>query len=78
MNREEEAKELRQFDIRTVERNIRRGVVGRKDYDKYLKSLPDVADKVAPHEAPETMVESEQSLADALPPEPAADQSEAG
>ena len=73
MNREEEAKELRQFDIRTVERYIRRGVVGRKDYDKYLKSLPDVTDKVAPHEAPETMVETEQVLADAPSTEAPAD-----
>lgn len=58
MNREEETKELRAFDIRTVERSIRRGTVTRKDYDKYLKSLPDVSDKVAPHEAPETLTEN--------------------
>jgi hypothetical protein len=67
MNREEEAKELRQFDIRIVERNIRRGVVNRKDYEKFLKSLPDVADKVAPHEAPETLTDAEPAATDATP-----------
>jgi len=59
MNREEETKELRAFDIRTVERSIRRGSVTRKDYNAYLKSLPDAADKVAPHEAPETLTETD-------------------
>jgi hypothetical protein len=34
------------FDRRIVERNIKRGLTTRKDYDKYLKSLADAADKV--------------------------------
>ena len=42
--------DLRFWDVRTIERRIRRGLVGRKDYDKHLKSLPDVADKAAPIE----------------------------
>ena len=37
-----------QFDVRTVERNIKKGHVTRKDYEKYLKALPDVAANVAP------------------------------
>lgn len=35
----------RLFDARNVERNIQRGVITRKDYEKHLKSLPDVASK---------------------------------
>jgi hypothetical protein len=36
------------WDVRTVGRRIRRGLLNRKDYDKYLKSLPDIADKAQP------------------------------
>ena len=36
------------WDVRTIERRIRRGQVTRKDYDKFVKSLPDVADKAVP------------------------------
>jgi hypothetical protein len=52
MSREEEAKNLRLFDNRTVERNIRKGLVTRKDYEKFLKTLPDAADKAAPPTPP--------------------------
>lgn len=38
-------REMEQFDVRIVARNIRRGKMARKDYDKHLKDLPDVADK---------------------------------
>ena len=38
-------KQARLFDKRTVERNIKKGLVTRKDYDKYLKTLDDVSDK---------------------------------
>ncbi len=38
-------KQARLFDKRTVERNIKKGLVTRKDYEKYLKTLDDVADK---------------------------------
>ena len=31
----------RLYDVRVVERNIRKGVISRKDVDRYLKSLPD-------------------------------------
>ena len=33
------------WDSRTVERRIRKGQMTRKEYEKYLKSLDDVADK---------------------------------
>lgn len=35
----------RLYDKRTVERSIKKGLLARKDYDKYLKSLEDVAEK---------------------------------
>ncbi|HEX3905562.1 MAG TPA: hypothetical protein VH853_22245 [Polyangia bacterium] len=38
-------KSTRLFDKRTVDRNIKKGLVTRKDYDKHLKTLDDVAGK---------------------------------
>jgi hypothetical protein len=49
MSKDKDVKEShdpRLFDSRTVERNIKRGVITRKDYEKHLKSLGDVKDKV--------------------------------
>jgi hypothetical protein len=45
MTREAEAKNDRLFDKRTVDRSIKKGLVTRKDYDKHLKALEDVAGK---------------------------------
>jgi len=36
------------YDVRIVNRNIRDGAVSKKDYDKYIESLPDVEDKSEP------------------------------
>ncbi len=36
------------WDVRTLDRRVRKGHVNRKDIEKHLKSLPDVADKAAP------------------------------
>ena len=33
------------WDVRTLNRRVRKGQVTRKDIDKHLKALPDVADK---------------------------------
>jgi hypothetical protein len=41
----------RVYDVRVLERNIRKGLVARKDVDRYLKSLPDAAQNVAPPSA---------------------------
>ena len=35
-------------DVRILERKLRRGLISRKDHDKYLKSLPDRADNAIP------------------------------
>ena len=48
--RDTDSKPQRQFDVRTVERNIKKGYFTRKDYEKHLKALPDTAEKVAPPE----------------------------
>jgi len=45
MSRDADAKNARLFDRRTVDRNIKKGLITRKDYDKHLKALADVADK---------------------------------
>ena len=60
--------DLRFWDVRTIERRIRRGQVGRKDYEKHLKSLPDVADKAAPIDlTDEPEIEHDEPMADAEP-----------
>ena len=41
-------KEELDYDVRIVDRNIRDGVVAKKDYDKYIKDLPDVEEKGEP------------------------------
>ena len=41
----EAAKNDRLFDKRTIERNIKKGLVTRKDYEKHLKTMEDVASK---------------------------------
>ena len=38
-----DTKNIRLFDKRTVERNIKKGLIGRKDYEKHMKTLEDVA-----------------------------------
>ncbi|HVR64513.1 MAG TPA: hypothetical protein VMU50_21580 [Polyangia bacterium] len=57
MSRDADAKSARLFDRRTVDRNIKKGLITRKDYEKHLKGLGDVADKGThggedPHESP--------------------------
>ena len=45
--RDPDAKNIRLFDVRTVERNIKKGLITRKDYDKHLKALEDAQEKVS-------------------------------
>ena len=44
--KEESDKKL--FDVRTVKNYIGKGQVDRKEYERFLKSLPDVTDKAEP------------------------------
>ena len=64
--------ESKRFDVRVIERNLRRGWITRKDLDKHLKSLPDSTDsavwtrlEVEPAPQPDF---SPPSTAGALPP----------
>ena len=43
MARDRTPKTARLYDRRTVERNIKKGLITRKDYEKHLKALEDVA-----------------------------------
>ena len=45
MSRDADAKNLRLYDRRTIERNIKKGLITRKDYEKFLKSLEDAKEK---------------------------------
>jgi hypothetical protein len=45
MSRDVETKSDRLYDKRTVERSIKKGLLTRKDYEKHLKTLEDVAPK---------------------------------
>jgi hypothetical protein len=44
--------EQKKFDIRTIERNTKSGIITQKDYETYLSKLPDVRDKVFNPEEP--------------------------
>jgi hypothetical protein len=36
------------YDVRVVERSLREGAIAKKDYEEYLKKLPDITDKGCP------------------------------
>jgi hypothetical protein len=36
------------YDVRVLERNLREGVITKRDYEEYLKKLPDISDKGCP------------------------------
>lgn len=45
-----EQHDIRTFDTRILERNMKRGLISRKEFEKYLKGLGDSKDKVRPTE----------------------------
>ena len=45
--------ENKQFDKRNIEKNIKGGVLTKKEYETYLSRLPDVSDKVFLDEEPQ-------------------------
>jgi hypothetical protein len=45
---EDRSKTERIYDKRTLDRNLRKGLVSPKDVEKVLAALPDLQDKVAP------------------------------
>jgi len=38
--------EQKKFDKRNIERNVKNGIITKKDYEVYLSKLPDVSDKI--------------------------------
>ena len=44
------SRESRKFDVRTMERFLRDGKVSEEEYQAYLDSIPDVAEKSVPME----------------------------
>ena len=38
--------EQKKFDKRNIERNLKNGIITKKDYEVYLSKLPDVSDKI--------------------------------
>jgi hypothetical protein len=44
------ALERQKFDSRLINWNIKRGVITEKEYQEYLKTLPDSSDKARPME----------------------------
>lgn len=36
--------ESKKFDKRTIERNLKEGIISAKEWEQYLKALPDVSD----------------------------------
>ena len=45
------AKAEQNFDIRTIERFVRDGIVSRDEYEEHLENLPDVSDKAVKMES---------------------------
>jgi hypothetical protein len=48
------------WDVRTVDRRVRRGQITRKEYEKYVKSLDDVTNKAEPIELANVEEDSEE------------------
>jgi hypothetical protein len=51
------------WDVRTLERRLRKGQITKKDYEKYLKSIADAAEKQAPVELEERRADREVAAA---------------
>lgn len=46
------------IDKRVVRRNVRKGLLDERDFDRHIKSLPDVADQAVPVESEVEHVET--------------------
>ncbi len=55
-----ETLENKLVDKRVAPRNLRKGLLDEKDYDRYLKSLPDVAEQAVPVESEVEHVETDE------------------
>jgi hypothetical protein len=50
--------ETKIIDKRVVRRNVRKGLLDEKEFDRHIKSLPDVADQAVPVESEVEHVET--------------------
>lgn len=57
-------------DKRVAHRYVKKGIVDEKEYEKYLKSLPDQAEAALPVEASMEHVEPDEDEADEAPATP--------
>jgi hypothetical protein len=48
------------IDKRVVRRNVRKGLLDEKEFDRHIKSLPDVADQAVPVESEVEHVETDE------------------
>jgi hypothetical protein len=70
--------ENKKFDRRTIERNLKEGIISAQEWEEYLKGLPDVSDNTdfvmleegQEHQTPEKQAnKSEQSVEEETPSE---------
>ncbi len=60
-------RDMHLLDNRIAERNIRKGLLTQKDFDKHINSLPDVADKaelISEHQPLEPWSEADEAKAE--------------
>lgn len=62
--------ESKKFDKRTIERNLKEGIVSAKEWEQFLKKLPDVSDKVEFVMSEETQEEETVEDKERTPEEP--------
>ncbi len=62
-------RDMHLLDNRIADRNIRKGLLTQKDFDKYIKDLPDVSDKaelISEHQPLEPWSEADETQAEAV------------
>lgn len=62
--------ESKKFDKRTIERNLKEGIISVKEWEQFLKKLPDVSDKVEFVMSEETQEEETVEDKERTPEEP--------
>jgi hypothetical protein len=62
--------ESKKFDKRTIKRNLKEGIVSVKEWEQFLKRLPDVSDKVGLVMSEETQEEETVEDKKRIPKEP--------
>lgn len=66
MKKDQKISEALRFDMRLIERSIRNGMLDKKDYENFLKTLPDESSKSRYIEVYEEKIEDDSALAESL------------